>query len=72
MIEGMEMCTEDWKGHYRISFGFITIFTQFCLPFLCSLFVYIKILHALKDRTGTRLASSVHLARRREQRRRNR
>ena len=66
------MCLEDWRGHYRISFGVSTIITQFGLPFLCSLLVYVKILHTLRDRTRTRLASSVHLTRRREQRRRNR
>ena len=69
---GVEVCLEDWRGHYRISFGVSTIITQFGLPFLCSLLVYVKILHTLRDRTRTRLASSVHLTRRREQRKRNR
>ena len=68
----MELCTEDWRGSFRISFGLVTMGTQFGLPFICSLFVYLKIIHTLKDRTEPRLATSIHLARRRAHRAKNR
>ena len=72
-----DICTEDWSGSFRITFGLLTMAIQLGLPFVYSLIVYVKILHTLKDRTrkgrpGSRLNTSVHLARRREQKARNR
>ena len=62
--EGVEICREDWRGNYRISFGIMTVILQFCVPFVVSLYVYTYIIHSLRDRTKARLAGSVHLQRR--------
>ena len=62
--EGVEICREDWRGNYRISFGIMTVILQFCVPFVVSLYVYTYIIHSLRDRTKAKLAGSVHLQRR--------
>ena len=60
----IEICQEVWKGFLRIFFGTTTILLQFCLPFAFSLYVYLHIINALKDRTKAKLRYSVHLQRR--------
>ena len=62
--EGTEICREDWQGLTRIGFGVTTVALQFCVPFLVSLYVYVYIIHSLKDRTKEKLKKSVHLRRR--------
>lgn len=62
--EGGEICREEWTGLSRIGFGVTTIVLQFCVPFLVSLYVYLYIIHSLKDRTKEKLRASVHLRKR--------
>lgn len=62
--EGSEICREEWQGLTRIGFGVTTVALQFCVPFLVSLYVYVYIIHSLKDRTKEKLRKSVHLRRR--------
>ena len=59
-----EVCKEEWKGLTRIGFGVTTVALQFCVPFLVSLYVYVYIIHSLKDRTKEKLKASVHLRKR--------
>ena len=63
-FEDIEICEEDWRGYSRISFGVMTAVLQFCVPFFVSLYVYVHIICALKDRTEAKLRGSVHLQKR--------
>ena len=62
--EGGEICREEWTGLSRIGFGVTSVLLQFCVPFLVSLYVYVYIIHSLKDRTKEKLRASVHLRKR--------